>query len=134
MERQLERLPVLFRVWRLPPRAPWPPPGLAEATWAFAARTPDEIALLLPADAPPPPQGRPGPYAWHGWRVVGTLGFDLVGVLADLSRALAQAGISLLAVSTFDTDYIFVRADQRAAAEAAWRAAGWEVLALDAAG
>ena len=42
-------------------------------------------------------------------RVVGTIDFGVVGLLASLTRALADAGVSVLAFSTFDTDYFLVR-------------------------
>ncbi len=91
------------------------------------ARTEAEVSLLLPSSVPRPAGARGEPHR-RGWRVQGPLAFELVGILAELAQALAQAGISLLAVSTFDTDYIFVRAAQAQAAEAAWQAAGWRVV------
>lgn len=50
--------------------------------------------------------------AERGWcclRVVGKLDFSLVGVIASLSTVLADAGISVFVVSTFDTDYMLVK-------------------------
>ena len=47
-----------------------------------------------------------------GWRcleVLGPLDFDLTGVLASLSVPLADADISIFAISTYNTDYIFLR-------------------------
>lgn len=126
MERRLEALPGRFAIWRLPPDAPLPQ-VMPTAEWVFVARTPDEVSLLLPAQVSPPADAQPGPGQWRAWRVAGALDFALVGVLADLTHALAQAGIPLLAVSTFDTDYVFVPAPQAAAAVRAWRAAGWVV-------
>lgn len=38
-----------------------------------------------------------------------TAGFDLTGVLASLSVPLAQSGISVFAISTYNTDYLFVK-------------------------
>ena len=35
--------------------------------------------------------------------------FSMVGVLASLVGPLAEAGISVFAVSTFDTDYLLVK-------------------------
>lgn len=52
----------------------------------------------------------------------------MVGVMARLSAALAEAGISLLAVSTFDTDWLFVKAAVQTAAERAWEASGFRVV------
>ena len=47
---------------------------------------------------------------WRALRVVGQLGFALVGVMSALAAPLANAGISIFALSTFDTDYILVKA------------------------
>ena len=43
------------------------------------------------------------------FRVAGTIDFSVVGLLATLTRALADAGVSVFALSTFDTDYLLVR-------------------------
>jgi hypothetical protein len=56
------------------------------------------------------------PASWKaetGWRclkVMGPLDFALIGVLADLSCTLARAAISVFVISTYETDYVFVRA------------------------
>lgn len=50
-----------------------------------------------------------------GWRiikVIGPLDFALIGLMASISRALAEAGISIFALSTYDTDYVLVKAVQ----------------------
>lgn len=41
-------------------------------------------------------------------RVAGPLDFALIGVLASLACPLAEAGISIFVISTFDTDYLLV--------------------------
>ncbi|MBN2432292.1 MAG: ACT domain-containing protein [Acidobacteria bacterium] len=70
-------------------------------------RTPEELSIILPVENTPPDwQCERG---WCGIKVAGPLDFSLVGVLHSLTAPLAQAGISLFAVSTFDTDYILVR-------------------------
>lgn len=69
-------------------------------------------------------------HAERGFRalkVVGPLDFSLVGVLASIAMPLAQAGISIFAISTFDTDYILIREQQLPSAVAALREAGHEV-------
>jgi hypothetical protein len=48
---------------------------------------------------------------WRGLQVIGPLDFSMIGVLAVLSRVLAEAGISIFAISTYDTDYLFVKED-----------------------
>ena len=55
----------------------------------------------------------------HGWsclKVLGPLDFSLTGILAKLSTVLAEAEISLFAVSTYDTDYILVKSEKLAEA------------------
>ena len=46
------------------------------------------------------------------WRIIkieGPLDFSLVGIIADLSAILKKKNISIFTISTFDTDYIFVK-------------------------
>ena len=49
---------------------------------------------------------------WRGFRIEGTLDFSLVGILSKLSGILAEAEIGIFAVSTYDTDYILVKAEK----------------------
>jgi hypothetical protein len=59
--------------------------------------------------------------------VAGTLDFALTGVMAALAVPLAEAGISMLALATYDTDYVLVRGERLGDAVAALRAAGHRV-------
>jgi hypothetical protein len=56
--------------------------------------------------------------------VAGALDFSLVGVLSSLLGPLADAGVSVFAVSTFDTDYLLVREKNLLTAVQALRGAG----------
>jgi hypothetical protein len=58
----------------------------------------------------PVPPGLTVETGWRALQVQGPLDFALVGILADLSGRLAQAGVSLFALSTFETDLVLVRA------------------------
>ena len=53
--------------------------------------------------------------------------FGLVGILANLAKVLADGGVPLFAISTFDTDYILVKAADHARAIALLRDAGHEI-------
>jgi hypothetical protein len=64
-------------------------------------------------------------------RVAGTIDFALTGVLAAVLAPLADAGVSIFAVSTFDTDYVLVREHALAAAVSALQAAGHRVEASE---
>ena len=46
---------------------------------------------------------------WRMIRVSGTLDFSQIGILRELSASLADAGISIFVISTFDTDYLLIR-------------------------
>jgi hypothetical protein len=59
--------------------------------------------------------------------VAGTVPFSAVGVLSSLTAPLAEAGISVFAVSTFDTDYLLVKERNWDRAAAALRQCGHEV-------
>lgn len=111
-------------VCRLPADAPAPaqPPS---ATLLSVTRTRDELSVVCAAaDAPAGARVQGG---WRALQVAGPLDFALTGILASLAAPLAQAGISLFAVSTYDTDYVLVADNALNAAVAALRAAGHEV-------
>lgn len=65
---------------------------------------------------------------WAAIRVAGPLDFALTGILAGLSSTLAAAGISIFALSSFDTDYLLFKAAHLQRAHAALRAAGYPLL------
>lgn len=79
-------------------------------TFYFIGKTDEEISLVcLTADAPLHTVARED--GWKGFRIQGKLDFSLIGILSSLSALLAEHGIPIFAVSTFDTDYIFVKED-----------------------
>lgn len=49
---------------------------------------------------------------WRCLKVHGPLDFSLTGILVSLARPMAEAGISIFALSTYDTDYILVKEEQ----------------------
>jgi hypothetical protein len=81
----------------------------------FLSKTPDELSLVCPAESVPG-NALKVEKGWALFRVEGTLDFALVGILAKISTALAASGISIFAVSTFDTDYILIKTPFLAAA------------------
>jgi nitrilase len=111
----------LFAVCRLPP-------GSAIPAWATAGdvfsvtRTADELSVVCREEAVPIGTSAEG--GWRCLRVAGAMPLSQVGVLAALTRPVAAAGVAVFAVSTFDTDYLLVKAERFAEAVAALRAAG----------
>ena len=51
-------------------------------------------------------------FGWNVLKIVGPLDFSLVGILSNISSILAKEGISIFAISTYDTDYILVKSDK----------------------
>lgn len=94
-----------------------------QAEFLFLARTDAELSVVCP-EARTPANAAAVEAGWLAFRVAGTLDFSLVGILAFLASALADAGISLYAVSTYNTDYVLVKADCLDTARAALTAAG----------
>lgn len=123
---QLELVSGRYVVCRLAPDAALPDDGRDTALYA-AVRTEDELSVVCAAQRAP--AGVPGEGPFAALRVRGTLDFALVGVLASLTRPLADAGVSVFAISTYDTDYLLVRAEELERAVGALREAGFVVSA-----
>ena len=96
----------IFAVCRLGAEAPIPSWATAGSFFSIT-RTADELSVVCGQDAVP--EGVVGERGWRCLRVAGTMPFSVVGVLASLAAPLAEAGISVFAVSTFDTDYLLVK-------------------------
>ncbi len=78
--------------------------------FVFLSKTDEELSLVCECQfAPANTTARED--GWRGFRVQGVLDFSLVGILAKLSALLAAHGISIFAVSTYNTDYLFTKAD-----------------------
>lgn len=121
MSLTLSVLPYKLAVCRLAP-AEVDPADFIHSAWWSVTRTADELSLVVPET-----DVRPGWTAETGWRplkVEGPLDFSLVGILANLSQILAAAGVSIFAISTYDTDYILVKVEKLEAAVAALSATG----------
>jgi hypothetical protein len=104
-----------------------PIPQWATATsFVSMTRTPDELSIVCEEANVPR-----GPRAERGYAMLmieGPLAPEMVGVLVSLITPLAQVGVSIFAISTFDTDYVLVRALQLDRALDAIREAGHVVV------
>ena len=89
-------------------------------------RTEDELSVVCPEEAVPEDEHSEG--GWRVLRLEGPFEFSEVGVLASVVGPLAEADVSVFAVSTYDTDYVLVKAKQLEAAVSALRARGHEIL------
>ena len=100
-------LPGKYAVCRLNPESTVP--AWAAGPFVNITLTADELAIICPAERVPA-----SVRAERDWRVLKLLGpfpFTAVGVLASLAAPLAKAGISLLSIATYDTDYFLVKGD-----------------------
>lgn len=116
---------------------------------------PEDVSVVrLPADAEPTFDWRTGPLAsltrssgetsvvcatgvvprgaraegpFRAVEVAGPLDFSDVGIFVEVLSPLVDAGISVLGISTFDTDWVLVPSDRTTDAADAWRRAGMVV-------
>lgn len=113
-----------FAICKLEPAAPIPPWATADGLFSIT-RTADELSIVCRQDAVP--EGILCERDWRCLRVAGAMPFSVVGVLASLTAPLAEAGISLFAISTFDTDYLLVKAEDMEKAVEALRGHGHNI-------
>ena len=93
----------------------------------FVGRTDEEISLVCRTeDTPEHTLERDD--GWRAFRIQGVLDFSLIGILSRITGILAEEGIGIFAVSTFNTDYVLVRKDRFAHALQALEKAGYEIL------
>lgn len=118
----LEPLGLPFTVCKVPAFSP----EHLLRDFCFLACTDGENSLVcptacVPADALAREDG------WLAFRVAGTLDFALTGILARISTLLAERGIGLFAVSTYDTDYVLTKAERFEEALRVLSDAGYEI-------
>lgn len=89
-------------------------------------RTEDELSVVCEEGGVPEGVLHAGGYI--ALKVQGPLDFSLTGILSQISAALAEAEVSIFAISTYDTDYILVREGDKVAATDALRSAGYTVF------
>ncbi|KAJ3359325.1 hypothetical protein GGF32_009448 [Allomyces javanicus] len=119
-----------FAIHRLPPTTPVPR-SVLDLPWFTVSRTHEELSLLVPTSYQLQVDAgvdRRIETPYRAFQIVGTLDFSLVGILADVATILKAAGIPIFVISTFDTDYVLVRADRSDAARTQLAAAGHVVV------
>lgn len=118
-------IPGKFAVSRLPPTASiaeW----IGSGPFSCVTRTGDELSVVsLAASVPPEVQSEKD---WTCLKLLGPFPFQLTGILASFIDPCAQAGIPIFAVSTFDTDYVLVKDEDRDRTLATLLDAGHELV------
>jgi uncharacterized protein len=122
----LEVVPGEYTVTRLEAGSPIPTElhELAGDGLVSITSTAQEISIVCPTELAPFGDNEPG---WRLITVRGPLEFTLTGIMAALAGELAAAGISLFAISTYNTDHVLVKATDLTRAIKALTEAGHEV-------
>ena len=118
-------IPGRFVVSRLAPAAAIPE-WIQSGPFACVTRTGDELSVVsLAASVPGDVQSEKG---WMCLKLLGPFPFQETGILASIVNPLAQAGIPIFALSTFDTDYVLLKEEDRERALATLLDAGHELV------
>ena len=120
----LDPVPGSYAICRLAPGDAFPPWAIYGAFFSVT-RTPAELSVVCDVAGVPSAVKADGP--WSALAVRGPLDLNITGVLAGLATPLAIAGISIFAVSTYDTDYVLVRRADLERAVEVLRAAGHSI-------
>ena len=95
-----------FAVCRLESREPVPA-WASSGSFFSITRTAEELSVVCTQENVP--SGIKCEKNWRILKVEGPLDFSLIGILSSISSVLASSGISIFAISTYDTDYILVK-------------------------
>ena len=117
-------LPEPFTIHRLSPESAIPD-ALYRSRFFSITRSDEELSLVCESAITIPSSTQES--GWRALQVQGPLDFALTGILARLATTLADADISLFALSTYDTDYLLVRESSLDGAVRALVGAGYGV-------
>lgn len=95
--------------------------------YCFTGKTEEENSLVcITEDVPANTIARED--GWNAFRIQGVLDFSLIGILAGIATLLAENGISIFAISTFNTDYLLVKANHFEKAADVLASAGYTIV------
>jgi len=121
---ELTLLPERFAISRLAPTAPIPE-WATQGSFFSITRTGDELSVVCELGrVPASVQAQSG---WRVFKVHGPFALTEIGLLSALASLLAEAKLSLFAISTFDTDYLLVASETLSAAVSTLERAGHKV-------
>ena len=122
---ELKTIPYRFTVCKLMSVGDLP----SGIDFCFTAKTDEEISLVCKTeDVPEKTLVRDD--GWKGFRIEGVLDFSLIGILSKISAILAENKVGIFAVSTYNTDYIFVKEENFGKAINALKDNGYDVAEL----
>ncbi len=100
-----------FAVCRLKPSEQVPQWAFSDKSFCSVTYTRDELSILCKESAVPK-EIKSQERGWRLFKVAGPLDFSLTGILASMAEPLAKAGVSIFAISTFETDYLMVKEEK----------------------
>lgn len=122
---ELKTIPYNFTVCKLMSVGDLP----SGIDFCFTAKTDEEISLVCKTeDVPEKTLVRDD--GWKGFRIEGVLDFSLIGILSKILAILAETKVGIFAVSTYNTDYIFVKEENFDKAINALKDNGYDVAEL----
>lgn len=125
MHLKFRELSGSFAVCRLPPDAPMPE-LVPNDSFTSATRTADELSIVCPMGQAPACAKCESP--WTCFKLQGPFPFSQTGVLASFINPLAEHGVPIFAIATFDTDYVLVKEEHASTARQVLKAAGHELI------
>lgn len=102
----LSILPEKLGICHFEKTSPIPDWALEKTNFTSITRTMDELSITLPQEKIP--GGVLVEKDWRAFKLEGEVELASVGIIASLSQPLAEAGISIFNVSTYETNYILV--------------------------
>jgi len=118
----IEPLDAVFSVCKVPDYS-----GIdIDQPFVFTGRTDEEKSLVCPTELVPE-NASARDDGWRAFRISVQMDFALIGILARISKILADHGIGIFAVSTFDTDYILTKEENFGKALAALAGEGYGI-------
>ncbi|HTQ85599.1 MAG TPA: ACT domain-containing protein [Candidatus Solibacter sp.] len=124
----LRLLPDTYAICRFEPDAAMPA-WLPRKGFTAAIRTEEEFSIYCDQNAVP--HDVRAARGWRALQLVGPFDFDETGVIASVAAPLAEAGISISVLATYDTDYLFVRNEALDSAAEILQGAGHRVVGHD---
>ncbi|RKZ71220.1 MAG: ACT domain-containing protein [Gammaproteobacteria bacterium] len=122
MKLQLSILESFLTIHRFPPNHVIPN-QVYKCEFYSISKTDEELSIVCSSSTQL--NSEKAEIGWSCIKVLGPLDFSLTGILADISAVLAEAEVSIFAVSTFDTDYILVKSEKLPDAKEALLASGY---------
>ena len=101
------------------------PAWAMEGEFMSVTRTADELSVVCRASAVP--ADTECETGWRIFKVEGVLDFALTGVLCSVVKPLAEAGVSIFSLSTYNSDYVMVKEENIEKAVGVLTAAGHRI-------